>query len=181
LLLPHRPVHVDEECRALADPSKHVGYNLPGHPPDSLWRATLKSYAGQVRCAHRVLAGIIDAIDSTVGRDNAIVIVQGDHGSRIHAYDPHDPDQPLDAYSTSELNADFATLLAVRRPGVPARLRREPAAVQDVIRELARSGFAGPIPVVGRHYVGRTSIAAKDTAEVRSLTVAEMPWARPPD
>jgi hypothetical protein len=183
LLLPHRPVHVDEACRIQTDPSRQLPYyDLPDeHPADLPWRSTLIAYAGQVRCAHRVLAGVIDAIDRTVGRDHSIVIVHGDHGSRLHSHDTHDPDSPLEAYSSSELNAHFATLLAVRRPQVPATLHREPAPVQDVIWELARSGFTGALPETWPHYVSTMPDSTHANGQVRPLTASDMPWARRPD
>ena len=178
VLLPHRPVHVDERCRVLADPSKHVGYELPDHIADSSWRALLTSYAGQVRCAHRVLAEVIDAIDRTAGRDNSIVIIHGDHGSRMHR---HDPDLPLAAYSVSELNTDFATLLAVRRPRVPANLHREPAPLQEVIGRLVRSGFTATLSDSWPQYVSKMPDRRHVTSSVRPLLTADMAWVRRPD
>jgi hypothetical protein len=172
VLAPHRPLQLDSECR-IADLSGMVGYAVPGTPVDSLSPDALKSYAGQVRCTHRVIDRVIDAIDSAVGRDSSIVIVHGDHGSRLHA---HDPDRPLAAYSSAELNTDFATLLAVRRPRVPATIHREPAPIQGVIRALARSNFTGPLPGSWEHYV--SELWRSDKPVVRALTITDMLWAR---
>jgi arylsulfatase A-like enzyme len=182
LLLPHRPVNADEECRVQTDPSRQLPYNdLPDeHPTDLSWRAELRAYAGQVRCAHRVLAGVLDAIDRTVGRDHSIVIVHGDHGSRMHQFDRHHPNLPLEAYTPSELNSDFATLLAVRRPQVPGTLHREPAPVQEVIWELVRSGFTGALPEAWPQYVGKMPDRTH-AQRVRPLAASDMPWARRPD
>ncbi len=180
VMFPHRPFQANKECRVQTDPSRYLDYDLPAHPSDSLWRAALSAYADQVRCAHRVLAGVIAAIDSTVGRDHSIVIVHGDHGSRMHSQDLHDFELPLEAYSGSELNAHFATLLAVRRPQVPATLHREPAPVQDVIWELARSGFTGALPEAWPQYVGKMPDGTH-AQRVRPLAASDMPWVRHPD
>ena len=175
VLAPHRPLQLDSECR-IADLSGMVGFAVPGSPVDSLSPDALESYASQVRCTHRVLGRVIDAIDSTVGRNHSIVIVHGDHGSRLHAHDPY---RPLAAYSSAELNADFATLLAVRRPGVASTVRPEPTPFQDVMRELAESGFTGPISGSWRHYVSEAW--RRDGVVVRPLALADMPWVRQPD
>lgn len=178
-LLPHRPIQTDAECRVLTDPSGHIGYDYPQHPSDSLWRAALRFYAGQVRCAHKALANLIDAIDSTVGPDQSIVIVHGDHGSRMYPRKP--VREALEAYTVEELNATFATLLAVRRPKVGAVLHGSPTPVQDVIWELARTDFAGPIPDKWEHTLRKMPDSSNATGTVRPLANSDMLWARPPD
>ena len=178
---PHRPYQTDEDCRIQTSPSRYLDYGLPAQPGDSLWRAALGVYADQVRCAHRALAGVIDAIDSTVGRDRSIVIVHGDHGSRLHPQDRHDMKVPLEAYSRTELNAHFATLLAIRRPRFPATLHREPAPIQDVIWELARHGFSGALPGTWPHYISKMPDRAHATRQLRPLAPSDMPWVSRPD
>jgi len=181
VLFPHRPFQADEECRVQTDPSRYLDYDLPAHPSDSLWRAALSAYADQVRCAHRALAEVIETIDSTVGREHSIVIVQGDHGSRMHSHALHDPQAALEAYTAAELNSHFATLLAVRRPQVPASLHGEPTPIQDVIWELARSDFRSALPATWPHYVSKLPYRAHPSEQVRLLSASDMPWARQPD
>ena len=181
VLLPHRPFQVDKECRIQNDPSRYLDYGLPAHPSDSLWRAALGAYAGQVRCAHRILADVIDAVDSTVGREHSIVIVHGDHGSWLHPEERHDYSLPLSKYSASELNTHFATLLAVRRPQDSAALHRNPVPVQDIIRQLAQYGFSGAVSEEWPAYISRLPDREHPNGQVRALTAADMPWARRPD
>ena len=175
VLLPHRPIQVDAECRVLSDASKHTDYEYPKQPSDSLWRAAVFAYSGQVRCTHRMLGQVIDAVDSTVGRDNSIVIVHGDHGSRMR---PRNLDrEALDAYSPTELNAIFSTLFAVRRPHVAAALHQYPVPVQDAIWEFARSGFADSLSRRWQHAVrSRPDSLGKES--VRPLTTTDMLWVR---
>jgi hypothetical protein len=176
VLLPHRPVEVDAECRLVNDPSEIFSYELPALPKDSAWRAVLRSYGRQVRCAHRVLAGVLDAIDRTAGRDNSIVIVHGDHGSRISTRGPPGTSQQAD--SVDLLNSNFSTLLAVRRPGVPAAVHPEPVPVQDFIWELTRGRFTGPVSATWNHELRDRY---DRSAQKLPLTPAMMLWARRPD
>jgi hypothetical protein len=181
VMTPHRPFQADENCRTQTAPSRYLDFELPAHPSDSLWRAVMGVYTDQVRCTHRLLADVIDAIDSTVGRDRSIVIVHGDHGSRLHAQALHDSEQPLASYSGSELNTDFSTMLAIRRPHFPAALRPEPVPVQDVIRYLVESGFTAAVPTTWVHQLRKWPDHPQDAEEVRPLSISEMPWAQPPD
>jgi hypothetical protein len=178
VLLPHRPVQVDAECRILSEPAEYTGYDLLEYPGDSLWREALRAYGEQVRCAHRALARVIDAIDSTAGRDQSIVIVHGDHGSRMH---PHAPVRDaLEAYTADELNSNFSTLLAVRLPNVTAAVYPEAIPVQDAIWELARSNFVGPLQKTWQHYLRKMPESSRTRGVERSLAASDMLWARQP-
>jgi hypothetical protein len=178
LLIPHRPFQADEECRLQKDPSRYLDYGLPPHPSDSLWRSVLGMYGDQVRCAHRMLATVIEAIDSTMGRDRSIVIVHGDHGSRLHPHEKHNDSLPLADNSAAELNSHFATLLAVRRPQGTATLHPEPTPVQDVIWQLARNGFVGPVPTEWPQYILQVPNRQYPGGQLRSLSSVDMPWVR---
>jgi hypothetical protein len=176
-LLPHRPIDVDADCRVLDDPGRRVGYEQASHLSDSAWRATRSLIGGQIRCAHRELDAILTALDARVGRDNAIVIIHGDHGPRVYQNRPDRPGpRSLDE---RQLNGRFATLLAVRRPGVPARVAPEPVPVQDFLWRLARQDFRGPVAPDYRHYVRSSRGDSLPPADsIRALTPAEMIWAR---
>lgn len=179
VLLPHRPVRSDAECHILTDPSQHLGYDFPEHPSDSLWRESLRLYGDQVRCAHRALGRVIEAIDRSVGRDRSIVIVHGDHGSRLHPEAPARDE--LESYTVDEINSNYPTLLAIRRPGVAAALRRDPIPLQDAIWELARSNFTGSLPTTWQHYLRQDPDSSHPREVVRLLAPGDMLWARRPD
>ena len=169
-LLPHHPVQMDAECRLLSDAARRIADDRDQRD-DSRWRTSVSVYGGQVRCAHRMIGQVIDAIDSTVGRDRSIVIVHGDHGSRMGPRT-----LALEKYSVDQLNSMFSTLLAVRRPHAPAARYQYPVPVQDAIWELAGSGFASSLPAEWRHEV--RSVPDKGRETIRQLTPAEMLWAR---
>jgi hypothetical protein len=122
-----------------------------------------------------MLGRVIDAVDSTVGRNNSIIIVHGDHGSRMR---PRNLDrEALAAYSPAELNSIFSTLLAVRRPHVSAALHQYPVPVQDAIWEFARSGFADSLSRRWQHEV-RSRPDSLGRESVRPLTTTDMLWVR---
>lgn len=180
VLSPHRPLEVDDQCATYADPSQRMGYEFPDPWTDSTWRAVLGKYVGQSRCTHRAVAEVLAAVDRTVGRDGAIVIVQGDHGWRV-APNPIETDSVR--LDIENLNAMFSTLLAVRRPGVPPTVHLQPVPVQDFLWELLRNDFKGVVRNEWAHYIhpqanGPDSVPSPPPT-TRSLTPGEMLWARP--
>ncbi len=175
VLLPHRPSTLDERCGAQAEelPPREPGLGLN----EAGWRRTMLRASWQIRCTHRALSDLLVAIDSTAGGTGAIVIIQGDHGSRMFQHDVKS--SAVAALDRRQLNGFYSTLLAVRRPNVPPHVYAEPVPVQDFLGELARNGFAGRPNAEWRHFVyGRpTDSSRSDT--VRFLGESEMLWVSP--
>jgi hypothetical protein len=177
VLLPHRPLEVDERCGAVADPARRVGYEQPPSMSDSAWAAILERAGAQIRCTHVALAEVLAAIDSTVGRENSVVLVHGDHGGRIFQHSAKIA-SPV-GLDDRQLNGRYSTLLAVRRPGVPSTVNADPVPVQDFVWRLARQAFKGPVGTEYSHYVRSSPSVAVVADSERVLTRAQMPWARP--
>lgn len=178
VLLPHRPIEVGPECSALEDPEQRIGNEIPVHFSDSAWSEVLHRLGDQVRCTHHRLGAVLDALDTLAGKDNSIVIVQGDHGSRLFKDRPQSsaPSQ----WSLKVLNARFSTLLAVRRPRVPPAVHSEAIPVQDFLWALVRQRFEGRVQDPWRHYIRRSPGDSALTDTVRVLGPKDMLWAPPP-
>ena len=176
VLLPHRPHTVDERCGALADepPPREPGLGLN----EAGWRWTIQRAGWQIRCTHRALSDLLVGIDSAAAGTGAIVIVHGDHGSRMFQHDLEFP--AVAALGRRQLNALYSTLLAVRRLGVPPRVYSEPVPVQDFLWELTRNGFAGRPSTEWRHFVYGPSADSTRSDTVRFLSEGEMLWVSPP-
>ena len=111
-LLPHFPYVLDSDC-TLEDPDERAGPNWltkPGEAPFVLERAEA-SYWKQAACTHDTLMTMIDAvIDGPAGKD-AVIVVHGDHGSRLlrKVEDPEGTDAGASAQERRlALNAHFA-------------------------------------------------------------------------
>jgi hypothetical protein len=175
LLLPHRPLTLNADCSLYADLSKRWSYGEPWPSTTEEQRDRLRHYGAQVRCVHRAIATLFAALDHTVGRDGAIVLVHGDHGSRWIEDDPGEAG--LASMRGPQLNSAFSTLLAIRRPRVPAMLHPEAVPIQDFLWELVDRRFAGKLSEQWPQYVRhrRTESSRTDT---RALSAREMPWLR---
>lgn len=134
LLLPHAPFSYDERCQML---------------PTSAWRAEREhapqaerdsAYRRQMECAARVVERLVAAVGRSPGGANAVIIVHGDHGSRIVEVEPSGEDAAK--ASDEDVRRGFAALFAVRIPGQPAARVGQPAALGELFDALADSGFA---------------------------------------
>ena len=135
LLLPHAPFALDERCQL--------------RPTDE-WRIERSSdplaerdsaFDAQMRCAARVVEGLVEAVRASAGGREAVILVHGDHGSRIVAAEPFG--ETAVRASGEDLARGFSALFAVSLPGEAARTVEGQAAVSQLVDSLAASGFAG--------------------------------------
>jgi hypothetical protein len=85
------------------------------------------------------LDDLLNAIPPDVKRD-AIVIIQGDHGSRITTAEPSQ--SPFGSLTPRDYVDGYSTLFAVRAPGLPATYDSRTVPVSCVFRTLVQSGYA---------------------------------------
>ena len=133
VLAPHFPYVADGDCRIL--PPSRWQYRRSARPVE----AREAAYRQQVGCVMRKLDRVIAAFESSPGGRNAVIIVHGDHGSRITRKDPIEADAEL--LSSADLMAGYSTLFAVRGPGLAAGIEPRPFATPDILRQLAASNF----------------------------------------
>jgi hypothetical protein len=176
LLLPHRPLEVDSLCHLITDLSQRVGYNQLDTMAGPAWRNMVERYGSQVRCAHRRIASLVQIVDSMTAPGKSIIIVNGDHGSRLLKA-PGDA-KPLGSMSASKLNSSYSTLLAVRLPGTPAAVRQGAIPIQEFISELAGRNFQSTPDQQWRHFVHLLESDSANHSTLRMLNLENMPWAR---
>jgi len=137
LLLPHFPYIYDRNCRIRPraewlDASNEEVW--PGmNSPDSR-RERYSMYFDQVMCTQKMLAQLFTRFESMDHYQDAIVIVHGDHGSRIaltrarvQFQGKMTPEDFVDA---------FSTLFAVRVPGSPAVYDRRLLPIDALFAEV---------------------------------------------
>jgi hypothetical protein len=88
---------------------------------------------------------LLDTLEVLPGFEDAVIIVHGDHGSKITITPPlldH-----IDSLTSRDLRDSYSTLFAVRAPGVPAGVDSTRASIQDLLSQLAESDFewSGPL------------------------------------
>jgi hypothetical protein len=154
-MLPHDPYEMDKDCRVRVALSERLtrGWmdELRGNTPASR-RARWALYGGQVQCLYAHLESLIQTIDSVAPPQGVLILLHGDHGSRISLM----TGAPGSSSSLSDQDAldGFATLLAVRGPGVRPGLDTAAVATQELVAKLITGDSLAepvkrePVPVV---------------------------------
>lgn len=160
VVLPHSPYEVDRDCRQYPWPADYLrrwsGRNRSNTPAARRLRWSL--YARQVECLYVALDSLVSAVVSAAPPQGVLMVLQGDHGSRIVEHHPRLG--PGGEVGDQDLLDGFATLLAVRGPGIPAGPDYVPVSVQAVVPRLlagirsldspapASAPDPAPVPVV---------------------------------
>ncbi len=140
LLIPHYPYVLDQSCGVRPNiedwlsnvPSSAAQQDLVQNSAASR-NERYRRYFEQVRCQQLLLGRLFDAMrEANVWRD-AIVIIHGDHGSRIMqrstraAY--------ADRLTRQDFNDAFSTLFAVRSAHLKPGVEREQRPLQELLAE----------------------------------------------
>jgi hypothetical protein len=145
LMLPHNPYVYDSECRARppAEWRQRRDYDEvhleAGESNTRAGRALRYSlYLQQLRCAHLKIDELLDAIPPSL-RDGAVVVVHGDHGSRIGLNEPNSRRES--SFSATDYADFFSTLFAVRSAGIDRGYDRLATPLTCLLRTLVESDF----------------------------------------
>ncbi|HKR24311.1 MAG TPA: hypothetical protein VJS15_03560, partial [Allosphingosinicella sp.] len=169
LLLPHYPYGLAADCGV-----RPVGSWMVRRSGAPL-AAREAAYADQLRCAMRRIDAALAALAASPAGRDAIVLIHGDHGSRITAVEPLAGN--AGRIGARDMIAGFSTLLAVRLPGAAPAYREEPVPVAALLAYLARSGFSSlPAPGAGPR---RPTVLLDDAAWVpRRAAPLPASWSR---
>lgn len=140
LLMPHHDYFYSSDC-SLADPSawEREEYGDDGVFSDAERDRLYDRYLGQMICTDRRIETVLARLKEIGVYEEATIIVHGDHGSR-NGRSPYMGG--IDRYSEAEMIDNFATLFAVKAPGIAPGIRREPAPIQELFAELFLEGEA---------------------------------------
>lgn len=135
-LIPHHPYVADRSC-AIKPADEWL------HRRD--WRPIAEreaAYFEQIRCTQRLIGRVIAALDKSPSAGNYVLILHGDHGSRITGADPRADGSPI---ATEDFVAGFSTLFAVkfadRAPSAGSESESAIVPVSRLLRELALTDF----------------------------------------
>jgi hypothetical protein len=144
LLMPHHPYIYDAECRPRPPAewlhTREDGRDARSGPINTPAGRALRysRYFDQVRCADRKIDQILDAVPAPL-RHDAIVIVHGDHGSRIGLVGPNSGSDG--SFGAADYADFFSTLFAVRSGSIEAGYDSEPTPITCLLRTLVESSF----------------------------------------
>jgi hypothetical protein len=163
VLSPHFPYELDRSCKAHRDFTDRLGAGWL----DGLWGNTTASrkvrwalYAGQVECLYARLDSLLATIDSAAPPQGVMIVIHGDHGSRIGRNYPIP--KHASELGSQDLLDGFATLLAVRGPGITPGFDTSIVAIQTLVPLLVtrdtlsrRGAPADPVVLLEEYGVRR--------------------------
>jgi hypothetical protein len=144
LMLPHYGFLYNADC-SLADPA--AWENQPGRDgvgaevAAAERRHAYRLYFDQAVCTGHLMTKLFERLKRLGVYDEAIVIVHGDHGSRIAERTIR---APADAITERDLLDHYSTLLALRQPDVTPGVREVPTDLQALFAETFLDGRATP-------------------------------------
>jgi arylsulfatase A-like enzyme len=100
-------------------------------------------YHDQVRCTFRKFREMLDQLKAAGMFDDAVILVHGDHGSRIGRWASLGVDSKEAQTPQSRLDT-YSTLFAVRAPWIEGGYDPGHSSLPDLVREFALGGLAGP-------------------------------------
>jgi hypothetical protein len=145
VLMPHHPYVFDANCRQrpqgewLGRNDAERGDIAGGIMNVADGRATrYAAYFQQIACTEKKIDELLAAIPAPL-RHDAIIIIQGDHGSRIALVDPTTSAKVSPA--VSDFADGFSTMFAVRSPSIAAGSDLRTTPITCLLRTLVESGF----------------------------------------
>lgn len=135
-MIPHSPFVYSPECQPTYDIPLWATIPVDktaGQPPNTEQSRALRysRYFDQLQCAHRLLARLFDQLDTAGVFDSAVIILHGDHGSRITTTPPNTDHR--DSLTETNLRDAYSTLFAIRLPGQTGRMIVEPTALESAL------------------------------------------------
>jgi arylsulfatase A-like enzyme len=107
----------------------------PSTISDTQYRdAAYKAYFQQTVCTMSLLDDLLGTLDREGLLDDATVIIQGDHGSRITLVDPVATTQ--DSVTSRDFIDGFSTLFAIHSPVTEPGYDGTPRSIQNLFGEL---------------------------------------------
>ena len=175
LLAPHVPYVWDKNCHlAKGDPAMHLFHGVsgpygPGRINDEASRkARYRNYFGQVLCIFKKLTVLMDRLKAAGRLDDTLIIIHGDHGSRISLAGRHDNPANLSKRDLIDL---YAAYFAIRFPHAKGGQDREFISLQSLFSRLFGPTDGGEPPATPPVVVQKLAPDRKDL----SIPVAELP------
>ena len=147
LLLPHSPYGLDPACRPRPLVHQWLSWDVVEMKP---WQNDLATraeryplYLDQIRCTQQKLQELFDVMKEKGIWDDAIVIVHGDHGSRITLATPKY--DWVDQMSPVEFVDAYSTLFVVKQPAGEGRYVSDQLPIDHIFKSLFQDGVP-PLP-----------------------------------
>jgi hypothetical protein len=135
LMIPHYPYVLRSDCSIRTPISSWELRSLSGgrNTPDSR-RVRYVAYYDQIRCTLRNLTKLFDAMKAAGSYEKAIILIHGDHGSRIGLIDP--TAENISRLTPGDYIDSFSTLFAAKVPGLAPGIDADVSPISAILPNL---------------------------------------------
>jgi len=153
IFLPHSPFGLDQDCGMEWRPSRWYGSMIdnvrPRYNTDGSRELSYPRFLDQATCLQSRLESIFQILQDKGLWEDAIVVVHGDHGSRIAHRLPSD--STLDDLIPTDFLDSFSTLFAVKAPGIEPGYDRRLLPIDYLFKRTVRDGLIPDDPKLAAH------------------------------
>lgn len=138
LLLPHYPYLFDRRCELRPSMSDWLTNRIAATEAFVYNTAESRAqkyerYAEQTRCVFTLIDALLDDLGSRGLLEDATIVINGDHGSRIPVRFPTGMALSTGLLTESDLRDTFSTLYAIRAPGVASGYDEAPRSLVELL------------------------------------------------
>lgn len=148
-LVPHSPYLLTSDCRidGRYDSGYYLALRFEAGDREARREAYYAEYLQQLGCVQTKLDQLLDALSGLDQYRDAIIVIHGDHGSRISN------GNVLEDLDTRDLVDNYGTFFAVRGPGIDPGIDCTFVSLGEVFREYFAPGSSArtsgePLPVL---------------------------------
>ncbi|MCP4330700.1 MAG: DUF229 domain-containing protein [Alphaproteobacteria bacterium] len=148
LMLPHYPYVFRRDCSAR--PVHEWMARFPGdrpYPESNSNQGRIiryEAYLEQMECLHSMLGTLFDEMRERNIFDKSVIIIHGDHGSRINLIEP--TASHIRALSPQDFVDGFSTILAIKAPNISPEYDLTRISIQAAFAHLWNHELATPMP-----------------------------------
>ena len=170
LLLPHSPYAFNEMCelKPAHEWMERRDRVLPSAQAntDETRLERYDSYMQQIACANTQITRLIDAFETSRIASGRVIMVHGDHGSRIARYDARESRR--DDLTPRDIIDNYSTLFAIKADDISPGYDLSRVSMQDLVEFYVKGGFAEtkqghtwPAPIFHYTSIGKR-VSSKD-------------------
>lgn len=145
LILPHYPYIFDSSCKLNSRPEEWLWrgekskmenpVRVPSVSNSTVGREDrYLEYYKQVLCTNLLLEGFVNALKESGNFEKSIIIVNGDHGSRIALHEPTTGN--INTLSNQDITDAFSTLFAVKNGDSKFSLNSRQVPIQHILADI---------------------------------------------
>lgn len=145
LILPHFPYALKADCspRDVRDWQNYDSLLSADFNSPSERREKYRLYLAQTQCLYQRLERLMQELRDQGRLERSVILFHGDHGSRITLKQPLNT--ALEELTTTDLVDSYATLFAVRSPGLTPALDRTLVSIQGLYAMLVSGDFGSAV------------------------------------